>query len=148
MYYRYNIVQEMKTLHLSVFCPELVPETEQSQEPAIKSGKKGEEKSAGKAKDKGGKDKEKKPTVQKVKEEHVEVQQTGELLAYMYKECINYFYDRLIQLLMKYNGHRLYLNGTSPSLACKKLDFNVHVVRYSLYLFIIGTIGHHEYRGR
>ena len=79
VYYRYNIVQQMKTLHLSVVCPELVPEAELSHEPTTKSGKKGEEKSAGKAKDKekSGKDKEKKPVVQKAKEEQPEVKQQG-----------------------------------------------------------------------
>lgn len=83
VYYRHNVVQQMKTLHLSVFCPELLPETEPSQEPAtVKSGKKGEGKSAGNAKDKSGKDKEKKAAMQqKAKEEHVEVQQTGEELS-------------------------------------------------------------------
>ena len=67
----------MKTLHLSVVCPELVPEPEPTHEPATKSGKKGEEKSAGKAKDKdkNGKEKEKKQVVQKAKEDHPEVQQ-------------------------------------------------------------------------
>ena len=66
MYYRYNTVQQLKTLHLSVFCPELVPDPEPVQETTVKSGKKGDEKSAGKGKDKGGKEKEKKPAVQKV----------------------------------------------------------------------------------
>lgn len=83
----------MKTLHLSVLCPELVPEAEVSHESSVKSGKKGEEKSAGKGKDKGGKEKEKKPVIQKAKEEHVEVQQPGKLhvhavvSTYMYLAC-------------------------------------------------------------
>ena len=79
VYYRYNVVQQLKILHLSVVCPELVPEAEPSHEPATKSGKKGEEKSAGKAKDKekSGKDKEKKPVIQKVKEEQPEAKQQG-----------------------------------------------------------------------
>ena len=79
VYYRYNVVQKLKTLHLSVVCPELVPEPEPSHEPAAKSGKKGEEKSAGKAKDKekSGKDKEKKPVVQKAKEEQPEAKLQG-----------------------------------------------------------------------
>ena len=72
VYYRYNIVQLMKTLHLSVLCPELVPEAELSHEPSTKSGKKGEEKSAGKSKEKSGKEKEKKPVPQKIKEEPTE----------------------------------------------------------------------------
>ena len=78
----------MKILHLSVVCPELVPESEQSHEPATKSGKKGEEKSAGKAKDKekSGKDKEKKPVVQKAKEEQPEVKQQGKATAVSYME--------------------------------------------------------------
>ena len=69
----------MKTLHLSVVCPELVPDAELSHEPATKSGRKGEEKSAGKAKDKekSSKDKEKKPVVQKTKEEQPEAKQQG-----------------------------------------------------------------------
>ena len=79
VYYRYNVVQKLKTLHLSVVCPELVPEPEPSHEQAAKSGKKGEEKSAGKAKDKekSGKDKEKKPMVQKAKEEQPEAKLQG-----------------------------------------------------------------------
>lgn len=79
VYYRYNVVQQLKTLHLSVVCPELVPEAEPGHEPAAKSGKKGEEKSAGKAKDKekSGKDKEKKPVIQKAKEEQPEAKLQG-----------------------------------------------------------------------
>lgn len=81
VHYHYNIVQLMKTLHLSVVCPELVPEPEQSHEPSVKLGKKGEEKSAGKSKEKSGKEKEKKPVPQKIKEEPVEAQQTGKFVA-------------------------------------------------------------------
>lgn len=86
VYYRYNLVQQMKTLHLSVVCPELVLESEQSHEPATKSGKKGDEKSAGKAKDKekSSKDKEKKLVAQKTKEEQPEVKQQGKPTALSY----------------------------------------------------------------
>ena len=77
VYYRYNVVKQMKTLHLSVVCPELAPEDELVSEQSVKSSKKGDEKSGGKTKDKekSGKDKEKKPMVQRPKEEQSQIMQ-------------------------------------------------------------------------